>query len=64
MSQSKKMLMASSGSGGEKGWFRTWGTLKINRIEKVASDASGNIYSVGYSETLNTVSTEDYPPIL
>ena len=58
MSQSKKMLMASSGSGGEKGWFRTWGTLKINRIEKVASDASGNIYSVGYSETLNTVSTD------
>ena len=57
MSQSKKMLMAAAGSGGEKGWFRTWGTLKINNQKKVASDASGNIYSVGYSETLNTVST-------
>jgi hypothetical protein len=57
MSQSKKMLMAAAGSGGENGWFRTWGTLKINQQDRVASDASGNIYSVGYSETLNTVST-------
>jgi hypothetical protein len=58
MSQSKKMLMAAAGSGGENGWFRTWGTLKINRKQKVASDASGNIYSVGYSESLNTTSTD------
>ena len=57
MSQSKKMLMAAAGSGGENGWFRTWGTLKGNRAERVASDASGNIYSVGYTATLNGVST-------
>ena len=52
MSQSKKMLMAAAGSGGEeKGWFRTWGTLGTENTTRIISDSSGNIYSVGYSSS-------------